>query len=124
MLFDGSLVTESATRQKIRDFYRIDEDLAVEYILPGAEVNLRARSRAWERARKIVLQIREDQKGHGVVEALLNEYSLSSAEGVVLMCLAEALLRVPDKRTQDKLIRDKLSQGQWSSIWATATQCL
>jgi RHH-type proline utilization regulon transcriptional repressor/proline dehydrogenase/delta 1-pyrroline-5-carboxylate dehydrogenase len=115
MLFDGSLVTESATRQKIRDFYRIDEDLAVEYILPGAEVNLRARSRAWERARKIVLQIRKDQKGHGVVEALLNEYSLSSAEGVVLMCLAEALLRVPDKRTQDKLISDKLSQGQWSS---------
>ncbi len=115
MLFHGNLIAESATRQKIRDFYRIDEDLAVEYILPGAEVNLRARSRAWERARKIVLQIREDQKGHGVVEALLNEYSLSSAEGVVLMCLAEALLRVPDKRTQDTLISDKLSKGQWSS---------
>jgi RHH-type proline utilization regulon transcriptional repressor/proline dehydrogenase/delta 1-pyrroline-5-carboxylate dehydrogenase len=115
MLFDKNLVTKSATRQKIRDFYRIDEDQAVEYILPGAEVNLRARSRAWERARKIVLQIREDQKGHGVVEALLNEYSLSTAEGVVLMCLAEALLRVPDKHTQDKLISDKLSQGQWST---------
>jgi RHH-type proline utilization regulon transcriptional repressor/proline dehydrogenase/delta 1-pyrroline-5-carboxylate dehydrogenase len=115
MLFDGNLVTESAVRQKIRDFYRIDEDLAVEYILPDAEFNMRARSRAWERARKMVLQIRNDQEGTGVVEALLNEYSLSSAEGVVLMCLAEALLRVPDKRTQDKLISDKLSKGQWSS---------
>lgn len=115
MLFDGNLVTESAIRQKIRDFYRIDEDLAVDHILPHAEVNMRARSRAWERARKIVLQIRDDQEGHGVVEALLNEYSLSSAEGVVLMCLAEALLRVPDKRTQDQLISDKLSKGQWSS---------
>jgi RHH-type proline utilization regulon transcriptional repressor/proline dehydrogenase/delta 1-pyrroline-5-carboxylate dehydrogenase len=115
MLFDDNLVTESPTRQKIRDFYRIDEDLAVEYILPSAEVNLRARSRAWDRARKIVLQIRNDQQGNGLVEALLNEYSLSSAEGVVLMCLAEALLRVPDKRTQDKLISDKLSKGQWSS---------
>jgi RHH-type proline utilization regulon transcriptional repressor/proline dehydrogenase/delta 1-pyrroline-5-carboxylate dehydrogenase len=115
MLFDDNLVTESATRQKIRDFYRIDEDLAIEYILPSAEVNLRARSRAWERARKIVLKIRNEQQGNGVVEALLNEYSLSSAEGVVLMCLAEALLRVPDKRTQDKLISDKLSKGQWSS---------
>jgi RHH-type proline utilization regulon transcriptional repressor/proline dehydrogenase/delta 1-pyrroline-5-carboxylate dehydrogenase len=115
MLFDDNLVTESATRQKIRDFYRIDEDLAIEYLLPSAEVNLRARSRAWERARKIVLKIRNEQQGNGVVEALLNEYSLSSAEGVVLMCLAEALLRVPDKRTQDKLISDKLSKGQWSS---------
>jgi len=115
MLFNGTLVTESAIRQKIRDFYRIDEDLAVEHILPDAEVNMRARSRAWDRARKIVLQIRNDQQGTGVVEALLNEYSLSSAEGVVLMCLAEALLRVPDKHTQDKLISDKLSKGQWSS---------
>jgi RHH-type proline utilization regulon transcriptional repressor/proline dehydrogenase/delta 1-pyrroline-5-carboxylate dehydrogenase len=115
MLFDGSLVTKSATRQKIRDFYRIDENVAVERILPDAEVNMRARSRAWERARKMVLQIRHDQEGQGVVEALLNEYSLSSAEGVVLMCLAEALLRVPDKATQDKLISDKLSKGQWSS---------
>jgi RHH-type proline utilization regulon transcriptional repressor/proline dehydrogenase/delta 1-pyrroline-5-carboxylate dehydrogenase len=115
MLFNGNLVTESATRQKIRDFYRIDENLAVEHILPDAEVNMCARSRAWDRARKMVLQIRNDQDGSGVVEALLNEYSLSSAEGVVLMCLAEALLRVPDKRTQDKLISDKLSKGQWSS---------
>jgi RHH-type proline utilization regulon transcriptional repressor/proline dehydrogenase/delta 1-pyrroline-5-carboxylate dehydrogenase len=115
MLFDGNLVTESAIRQKIRDFYRIDENLAVDHILPDAEFNMRARSRAWERARKMVLQIRDDQQGNGVVEALLNEYSLSSAEGVVLMCLAEALLRVPDKQTQDKLISDKLSKGQWST---------
>jgi RHH-type proline utilization regulon transcriptional repressor/proline dehydrogenase/delta 1-pyrroline-5-carboxylate dehydrogenase len=115
MLFDGNLVTDSAVRQTIRDFYRIDEDLAVDHILPDAEVNMRARSRAWERARKMVLQIRNDQEGNGVVEALLNEYSLSSAEGVVLMCLAEALLRIPDKATQDKLISDKLSRGQWSS---------
>ena len=115
MLFNGTLTTDSITRQKIRDFYRIDEDLAVEHILPDAEVNMRARSRAWDRARKMVLQIRQDQEGNGVVEALLNEYSLSSAEGVVLMCLAEALLRVPDKHTQDKLISDKLSKGQWSS---------
>lgn len=115
MLFKGNLTTTSLTRQKIRNYYRIEEDLAVNQILPDAEVNIRARSRAWERARKMVLQIRREQEGNGVVEALLNEYSLSSAEGVVLMCLAEALLRVPDKRSQDALIRDKLSQGKWSS---------
>ena len=115
MLFTGSLDTDCPIRQKIREFYRIDENVAVDHILPFAEVNVSARSRAWERARKMVLQIRQDQEGNGAIDALLNEYSLSSEEGVVLMCLAEALLRVPDKHTQDVLIRDKISQGQWST---------
>ena len=115
MLFTGSLTTDCPIRQKIREFYRIDENVAVDHILPFAEVNVSARSRAWERARKMVLQIRQDQEGNGAIDALLNEYSLSSEEGVVLMCLAEALLRVPDKHTQDVLIRDKISQGQWST---------
>jgi len=115
MLFNGNLMTDCPIRQKIREFYRIDEDAAVEHILPEAEVSMRAKTRAWERARKMVLQIREESEGSGGIDALLNEYSLSSEEGVVLMCLAEALLRVPDKATQDQLIRDKLSQGQWSS---------
>lgn len=101
-------------RTKIRDFYRITEDEAIAAILPVAEVNMSARSRAWERARTMVLHIRNEQEGHGGVDALLNEFSLSTAEGIVLMCLAEALLRVPDKHTQDMLIRDKLSQGEWT----------
>jgi len=115
MLFNGSYNTDCPTRQKIREFYRIDENIAVDHILPLAEVNVSARSRAWERARKMVLQIRKDQAGNGAIDSLLKEYSLSCEEGVVLMCLAEALLRVPDKHTQDALIRDKISQGQWST---------
>lgn len=115
MLFNDSFIVDGAIRQKIRDFYRIDENTAIDHILPLAEVNVSARSRAWERARQMVLKIRQDQAGNGAIDALLNEYSLSSEEGVVLMCLAEALLRVPDKHTQDVLIRDKISQGQWSS---------
>ena len=101
-------------RKNIRDFYRINEVEAVNHILPQAEINMTARSRAWERARTMVLQIRKEQEGHGGIDALLNEFSLSTAEGIVLMCLAEALLRVPDKHTQDILIRDKLSQGEWT----------
>ncbi|MDO6692260.1 bifunctional proline dehydrogenase/L-glutamate gamma-semialdehyde dehydrogenase PutA [Aliiglaciecola sp. 3_MG-2023] len=120
MLFEGNLVTSCPIRQKIRDFYRIDENLAVDHILPDAEVSVSARSRAWERARKMVLRIRREQEGHGGVDALLNEYSLSTAEGVVLMCLAEALLRVPDKKSQDALIRDKLSKGAWSTHLGTS----
>lgn len=115
MLFTEPLITDCPIRQQIRQFYRIDENTAIEHILPIAEVNVGARSRAWERARKMVLKIRQDQSGNNAIDALLNEYSLSSEEGVVLMCLAEALLRVPDKHTQDALIRDKISQGKWST---------
>jgi len=115
MLFNGSLVTDCPIRQKIRDFYRIDEEIVVDHILPLAEVGVSARSRAWERARQMVVNIRNDQQGQGGIDALLNEFSLSSEEGVVLMCLAEALLRVPDEETQDSLIRDKLAKGDWSS---------
>lgn len=51
----------------------------------------------------------------GMVQGLLQEFSLSSQEGVALMCLAEALLRIPDKATRDALIRDKISNGNWHS---------
>ena len=51
----------------------------------------------------------------GGVEALVQEFSLSSQEGVALMCLAEALLRIPDNATRDALIRDKISRGDWHS---------
>lgn len=115
MLFNGNLKTDCEIRQKIRDFYRIDEEKVIAHILPLAEVGVSARSRAWERARQLVVNIRKEQQGQGGVDALLIEFSLSSEEGIVLMCLAEALLRVPDNNTQDALIRDKLSGGDWSA---------
>ncbi|WP_422382024.1 bifunctional proline dehydrogenase/L-glutamate gamma-semialdehyde dehydrogenase PutA [Marinicellulosiphila megalodicopiae] len=115
MLYNEPFNTDCPIRQKIREYYHIDENVAVDHILPLAEVNVSARSRAWERARKMALQIRKDEAGNGAIDALLKEYTLSSEEGVVLMCLAEALLRVPDHHTQDTLIRDKVSQGKWSS---------
>ncbi len=115
MLFNGNLVTEDPIRQQIRNHYRCDENAILEHLLPHAEIGANARSRAWERARQLVVQIRKDQEGKGGVDALLNEFALSTEEGVVLMCLAEALLRVPDKLTADNLIRDKLAEGDWSS---------
>ena len=51
----------------------------------------------------------------GTVEGLVREYSLSTQEGVALMCLAEALLRIPDTATRDALIRDKIGAGDWQS---------
>ncbi len=65
-------------------------------------------------ATRLVQVLREKrQKKSGGVEALVQEYSLSSQEGVALMCLAEALLRIPDRATRDALIRDKVSKGDW-----------
>ena len=66
-------------------------------------------------AARLIEAIREKQRYRAGVNALLNEFTLSSKEGVVLMCLAEALLRVPDKLTADRLIRDKLGEGDWRS---------
>ena len=54
----------------------------------------------------------------GIVQGLLQEFSLSSQEGIALMCLAEALLRIPDKATRDLLIRDKINQGNGKTMSA------
>ena len=54
-------------------------------------------------------------KANPGVDALMHEFSLSSEEGVALMCLAEALLRIPDNATRDRLIADKISEGNWKS---------
>jgi RHH-type proline utilization regulon transcriptional repressor/proline dehydrogenase/delta 1-pyrroline-5-carboxylate dehydrogenase len=62
------------------------------------------------------------QRG-GALDAFLREYSLASREGVILMCLAEALLRIPDGETADRLIADKIPSGAGTSISATATRC-
>ena len=66
------------------------------------------------RARRLVEAIRGRAGGLGGVEELLREYSLSTREGLALMVLAEALLRVPDGATADRLIEDKLGQGDFA----------
>jgi RHH-type proline utilization regulon transcriptional repressor/proline dehydrogenase/delta 1-pyrroline-5-carboxylate dehydrogenase len=64
-------------------------------------------------ARTLVENLRARRSRSGGVDALMHEFSLSSSEGVALMCLAEALLRIPDHATADALIRDKVSRGDW-----------
>ena len=57
--------------------------------------------------------MRRERLGKGGLDAFLHEYALSSPEGVALMCLAEALLRIPDAETVDRLIRDKIAAADW-----------
>ncbi|MGB6231154.1 MAG: proline dehydrogenase family protein, partial [Litorimonas sp.] len=72
------------------------------------------RARIQSRAHQLVRHLREDSKP-GLMELMLAEYGLSTDEGVALMCLAEALLRVPDAETMDDLIEDKIAPSQWGN---------
>ena len=66
-----------------------------------------------ERARRWVEALRAERQSGAGIESFLKEYDLSTPEGVLLMCVAEALLRIPDAATADALIRDKLGRGDW-----------
>src|SRR5229473_3539194 len=108
-----SLPPAPPLRAVIRDSCRIDETLAVGRILATAEIPPDMRDRIADRARTLVGNVRRERIGKGGIDAFLHEYALSSPEGVALLCLAEALLRVPDAETVDRLIRDKIGEADW-----------
>ncbi|WP_372017512.1 bifunctional proline dehydrogenase/L-glutamate gamma-semialdehyde dehydrogenase PutA [Pseudoxanthomonas sp. 10H] len=64
-------------------------------------------------AADLVRRVRARAQDQGAIEAFMRQYDLGSEEGVLLMCVAEALLRIPDQETADKLIRDKLGDADW-----------
>src|SRR6266702_2132994 len=90
-----------------------DEEIAVA-LLDAAPRYGSAQSRIDGRASRLVAAIRAKIGGLGGVEDFLHAYSLSTKEGLALMVLAEALLRIPDAATADRLIEDKLAAGDWS----------
>ena len=114
VVFAAPLPPASRLRAAIRACTRLDETQAVAQILAAAEMPPRTRDRIAERARDLVTAVRRERQGRGGIDALLHEYALSSQEGVVLLCLAEALLRIPDADTIDQLIRDKLGEADWA----------
>src|SRR5579864_4856445 len=89
-----------------------DDELAAN-LLADASRDGAAEARVDARARRLVEAIRARATGLGGVEDFLHAYSLSTKEGLALMVLAEALLRVPDAATADRLIEDKLAAGRW-----------
>ncbi len=90
-----------------------DEQIAAHF-LGAAPRAAAAEARIDARATRLVEAIRAESGGLGGIEDFLREYSLSTKEGLALMVLAEALLRVPDAATADRLIEDKLSAGDWT----------
>ncbi|MEO8409822.1 MAG: bifunctional proline dehydrogenase/L-glutamate gamma-semialdehyde dehydrogenase PutA, partial [Propionivibrio sp.] len=109
-----SAETTSALRQAVRAYYRLDETTVVDELVDKARFTPAEQQRILARARPLVQAIRASRQNSGGIEAFLNTYDLSSREGVVLMCLAEALLRIPDSETVDLLIRDKIGHTDWA----------
>src|SRR3990167_339437 len=107
-------------------FLRPEEELVQELLLGYTlDANTRDQTRAY--ARDLLNAIRNAKPGLRI-ETLLKEYGLDSKEGVILMCLAEALLRIPDQETAERFLQDRLEQGNWAehlghsdSLWVNAS---
>jgi len=113
------LIPDPIPRDDLRDAidrqYHTEEAATVRRLLAAAWLEPDVQARVDQRARDLVQAVRDRRADRGLLEAFMQEYDLSSEEGVVLMCLAEALLRIPDDDTAEMLIADKLGDADWES---------
>ena len=105
---------QTALRQAITAACRRPEQLCLPPLVNAARMDAAHKSAIAATARRLIEALRAKHRGTGV-QGLVHEYALSSQEGIALMCLAEALLRIPDLETRDALIRDKIAEGDWKS---------
>lgn len=113
--FIGDLPKATPLRQTLDSAHRASEKSVVEERLEQAALTPRSLKNINGRAHGLVAGMRAQGAREGVLDAFMHEFDLSNSEGVVLMCLAEALLRIPDGATADKLIKDKIGDADWSS---------
>jgi RHH-type proline utilization regulon transcriptional repressor/proline dehydrogenase/delta 1-pyrroline-5-carboxylate dehydrogenase len=98
----------------LRAAFLADEHTMLAALIAEAQQPTDATAAVSQRARGLVEAVRAQQKSNAGMQSFLTQYDLGSQEGVLLMCVAEALLRIPDAATADKLIRDKFAQGDWA----------
>ncbi len=108
-------MNQTELRHRIRANTHQDEHQAVTQLLHSNPMSNKAREQILNDARSLVTDCRRDKNSSGTLDAFLLEFGLSNAEGVALMCLAEALLRVPDALTADRLIAEKIRGGNWGA---------
>ncbi len=113
MRFTDQPAARPGTIPHINDLYLADEQALVRELAEAADPGPQMRERIQATAAQLVRAVRKDRSGEGGIEAFLQQYDLSSEEGVLLMCIAEALLRIPDADTADRLIADKLTSARW-----------
>jgi len=112
--FVGACPDPGPLRRAIEDASMVDETACVKSLLKAAALDPELKRRATNRAKRLVRGMRRRGTGAGGLDAFMREYGLSNHEGVVLMCLAESLLRIPDAETASRLIRDKLTEADWA----------
>lgn len=101
--------------QQISPHYSIDESDWLQELLTVARPSSQTLKAIAQRATKLVEHVRKRDDAILMIDALLLQYSLDTKEGILLMCLAEALMRIPDSETADALIKDKLSVADWNN---------
>ncbi len=104
----------SVLREFIREAKFAAEDMRVVALAAGLRLSATERSAIEDAATKLVEQVRARRSEHSALDVFLKEFGLANEEGVALMCLAEALLRIPDAATVDALIADKILPGRWA----------
>jgi len=124
MEFLMSFVDQPAARDSnisyINDNYLADEQTLVRALAAMADPGEAARRKIQNTAAQLVRAVRKNTENDGGIEAFLQQYDLSSDEGVLLMCIAEALLRIPDADTADRLIADKITAAKWENHIGTS----
>jgi RHH-type proline utilization regulon transcriptional repressor/proline dehydrogenase/delta 1-pyrroline-5-carboxylate dehydrogenase len=116
--FAGADAASSPLRAAITAATRRSEPECVQHLIEEARVPPQQAAAVHALARELAGRLRDRKVAagrEGLVQGLVQEFSLSSQEGVALMCLAEALLRIPDTATRDALIRDKIGDADWES---------
>ena len=98
------------------DYYRSDEEDVVSKLLIASRLSQTERQEIFADAK--VIQAKSDNEHY--LTKIIKSYDMSGTEGMALMTLCEALLRTPDKETQDNLIKDKLSNAEWNRISGTS----
>lgn len=114
-IISPELIPAGGSLSAMAPWYAIDESTHLAGLLEAARVEPEIQAEIQRTAEQLVLRVRDKAKDQGAIEAFMHQYDLSSEEGVLLMCVAEALLRIPDQGTADKLIRDKLGDADWET---------
>jgi RHH-type proline utilization regulon transcriptional repressor/proline dehydrogenase/delta 1-pyrroline-5-carboxylate dehydrogenase len=113
MRFEDQPAARPGAIAGLNDLYLADEAALVRDLADAADPGDAQREKTLETASQLVSAVRKNRSRDGGIDAFLQQYDLSSEEGVLLMCIAEALLRIPDANTADKLIADKITSAEW-----------
>ena len=105
--------TYPTSRRDITTYYRKNEKAVIDELYQSLQFSPEQEQKILNNGVILIEKLRNTKKNEYSVDALMQEFSLGDDEGIALMCLAEALLRIPDQATRDDLIHDKLKEGHW-----------